>query len=142
MLKRTIAFEDFNGNKQEDTFYFNLSKPELLEMEAEYPGGFANHMQTIVAAENEKELIAEFKKIILLAYGIKSSDGLRFEKSPELSAAFTQHPAYSELFIELATDADKASAFVNGILPKDLQGNQDKPLSPPAPPSTASSPSQ
>ena len=43
--------------------------------------------------------------------------GKRFIKSKELSEAFSQTEAYSQLFMELATDADAASKFVNGIVP-------------------------
>ena len=38
-----------------------------------------------------------------------------------MSIAFSQTAAYDALFMELATDADKAAAFVNGILPKKFQ---------------------
>ena len=54
------------------------------------------------------------------AYGEKSPDGKRFIKSPELSEAFSQTEAYSELFMELASDSDAASKFVNGIIPADM----------------------
>ena len=35
----------------------------------------------------------------------------------EISTAFSQTEAYSQLFMELATDADAAAKFVNGIVP-------------------------
>ena len=41
-------------------------------------------------------------------------------KNNELREAFSQTEAYSNLFMELATDADAASEFINGILPSDL----------------------
>jgi hypothetical protein len=61
-----------------------------------------------------------FKDLILRAYGEKSADGKRFMKSKELSEAFAQTEAYSILFMELATDADAAAKFVNGIVPADV----------------------
>lgn len=145
MLKRTISYEDFDGNAAEDVFYFNLTEAELLEMESSYEGGFAASMQRIIDANDNQKLITEFKNLVLLAYGERSDDGKRFVKSPEIARDFSQHAAYSSLFMELATDADKAAAFINGVVPKSLQdkvAEQDKPLSPPAPPSTASSPSR
>lgn len=145
MLKRTISYEDFDGNAAEDTFYFNLTEAELIELESSYDDGFAAAMQRIIAANNNQKLVQEFKKLVLLAYGVRSEDGKRFIKSEELARDFSQHAAYSTIFMELATDAEKASEFINGIMPKSLQdkvAQQDKPLVPPAPPSTASSPSQ
>lgn len=50
-------------------------------------------------------------------YGEKSPDGKRFVKSEELSTAFSQTEAYSQLYMELATDADKAAEFINGVIP-------------------------
>ena len=41
----------------------------------------------------------------------------RFIKNQEVWDEFAQTEAYSKLFMELATDAKAASAFVNGIVP-------------------------
>ena len=62
-----------------------------------------------------------FKEILLKSYGEKSDDGRRFIKSAELSKEFSETPVYSDMFIELATDEDKASRFINGIMPKDMK---------------------
>lgn len=119
MLKKTIAYEDFKGNKREEDFYFNLSKSDITEMEMSVTGGMAEMMQNIVKAQDTPALVKIFKEIILKAYGRPSADGREFEKSEELSRKFSQTNAYSELFMELATDADKAAEFINGIVPKE-----------------------
>lgn len=119
MLKKTIAYEDFKGNKREEDFYFNLNKSEITEMELSVSGGMAEMMQNIVKAQDTPALVKIFKEIILKAYGVPSADGRQFEKSEELSRAFSQTNAYSELFMELATDADKAADFINGIVPRE-----------------------
>ena len=80
-------------------------------------GGMVEMINKIVAAQDAPAIIDMFKKMILKAYGEKSADGKRFIKSKELSEAFSQTEAYSQLFMELATDADAASKFVNGIVP-------------------------
>lgn len=137
MLKRPITYEDFEGNQQTDIFYFNMSKPELVELELEYEGGFGGFMQRIIDAKDNKALIGEFKRIILMAYGQKSEDGKRFIKSEALSHEFTQTAAYDALFMELATDDGKAAIFIEGIIPQDMLAavkNDKKNLPPPAPP--------
>ena len=120
MLKKTIKYEDYNGMIREEDFYFNLSKAELAEMELSSEGGMEAYINKIVAAKDNRALVQVFKDLILKAYGEKSLDGKRFVKSKELSEAFSQTEAYSNLFMELATDADAASKFVNGIVPKDI----------------------
>lgn len=121
MLKKTIEFEDYNGLKRKEDHYFNLSKAEIMEMELSTTGGFAEMIQKIVDAQDTPAIVKVFKDLILKAYGEKSPDGRQFIKSPELSQAFAQTEAYSELFMELATDADAAAAFINGIVPVDAK---------------------
>ena len=120
MYKKTITYPDYNGEEIKEDFYFNLTKAEILEMQLEKEGGLAEKIQAIVDSKNIPELIKIFKELILRSYGKKSDDGKRFIKSPELSREFTQTEAYSELFMELATDSDAASAFINGIIPANL----------------------
>lgn len=117
MLKKTITYIDYNGTERKEDFYFNLSKAEIMEMEMGTTGGMVEMINKIVAAQDAPAIIDVFKKMILKAYGEKSADGKRFIKSKELSVAFSQTEAYSQLFMELATDADAASKFVNGIVP-------------------------
>ena len=117
MLKKTITYVDYNGTERKEDFYFNLSKAEIMEMEMGTTGGMVEMINRIVAAQDAPAIIDVFKKMMLKAYGEKSADGKRFIKSKELSEAFSQTEAYSQLFMELATDADAASKFVNGIVP-------------------------
>ena len=119
MLKKTITYIDYDGNERTEDFYFNLSKAEIMEMELSMPGGMAQTLNKIVAAQDGEKIIKIFKEIILKAYGEKSPDGKRFIKSEELSTAFSQTEAFSQLFVELATNADAAAQFVNGIIPAD-----------------------
>ena len=120
MLKRNVTYEDFNGNTVTDTFYFNLSKAELVELEYNYPNGFAAEIDAIVKAQDNKALIDIFKDLILRAYGQKSEDGKRFIKNDQLREEFSQMAAYSELFMELAIDEKAASNFITSIVPKDM----------------------
>lgn len=118
MLKKTITSVDFNGNERTEDFYFNLTKAEVMEMEMSTVGGLSEMIQKIVSAQDTPSIIKVFKDLILRSYGEKSADGKRFIKTPEMAESFSQTEAYSVLFMELATDAEAAAAFVNGIIPK------------------------
>ena len=126
MLKREIKYEDFNGDQSVDICYFNISKPELIELEVEYDQGFGRMLQNIVETKDNKELVHRFKQIILLAYGQKSDDGKRFIKSDALREEFSQTAAFQTLFMELATNEDAAASFLTGVLPKDMQQEVEK----------------
>jgi len=117
MMKKTIPYVDFDGNERTEEFYFNLTKAEVIEMEMSTTGGLAAMLEKIVVSQDTKRIIEVFKDLILKSYGEKSPDGKRFVKNQELRDAFSQTEAYSELFLELATNSEAAAAFVNGIVP-------------------------
>ena len=117
MLKLTRTYTDYNGLSRTEDFYFNLTQAEVTEMELSVDGGLVEMINRIVAAKDGKQIIALFKDIVLRSYGEKSPDGRRFIKTPEIRDAFAQTEAYSDLFMELATDAKKAAEFVSGIVP-------------------------
>lgn len=118
MIKKTITYTDYDGIERTEDFYFNLSKAELAEMNLTTEGGLDKKIKAIVDAKNGAEIIKLFKEIVLLSYGKKSPDGRRFIKSKEITDEFIQTEAYSDLFMELATNADSASTFINGVIPK------------------------
>ena len=122
MLKKTIKYEDYNGNTLEEDFYFNLTKAEIAQMELEVPGGMSATLERITKAQDTPALISIFQDLILRSYGVKSDDGKRFIKNAQMREEFSQHAAYSVLFMELATNAEAASEFVNGIIPAELSG--------------------
>lgn len=123
MLKKTITYNDYNEVERTEAFYFNLSTAETMEMELSTSGGLAEAITKIIEAKDVPSIIKIFKEVILKAYGEKSPDGKRFIKTEELATAFSQTEAYSQLFMELATDADAAAKFINGIIPADKKIN-------------------
>lgn len=120
MYKKTVTYEDYNGVQRTEDFYFALSEAELTEMQLGVDGGYAAMIDKIVKAKDTPALIKIFKELLLKSYGIKSDDGRRFIKSEELSREFTQTPAYSDLYMMLATDDKQASAFIKNIMPAKL----------------------
>lgn len=123
MIKKTITYTDYDGNERTEDFYFNLSKAELMEMDFSATGGMEKMIKRIVEAQDTKRIIEVFKDIILKSYGEKSADGRKFLKvidGRKLSEEFAQTEAYSELFMELATNDKAASEFINGVIPQSL----------------------
>lgn len=124
MYKKTITYEDYNNVTRTEDFYFNLTQAELAEMEFGTSGGLADMLTQISKSMDQPSIIAMFKKIILAAYGVKSPDGKYFRKNEEIRNDFMSTEAYSILFMELASDSDAASEFINGVIPKIEQKNQ------------------
>lgn len=118
MLVKKVTYTDYKGVERTEELYFNLTKAEVAEMELSHAGGLSDHIKKIIEAQDGAQIISLFKDLILKSYGVVSPDGKRFIKSEQLKEEFVQTEAYSDLFMELASDADAASAFVNGIIPK------------------------
>lgn len=126
MLKKVIKYTDFNGVEREEAFYFNLNEAEMMELEMGTTGGYAEFIVNVIQTKDQKALIKLFKDFILKAYGEKTPDGKYLMKSDEISAKFACTNAYSVLFMELATNADAATDFINGLAPTDEKVTQEK----------------
>ena len=125
MLKKTITYTNYiDGSEITEDFYFNLNKAEIMKMQVTTVGGLAEHIKRIVAAQDYPTIYSTFENIVLMSYGVKSPDGKRFMKEDingrKLYIDFKETEAFSNLVVELATDAKAASDFVNGIIPADM----------------------
>ena len=120
MLKKTITYENFNGEEVSEDFFFHLSKAELVELELGVKGGLAESLQKSLDEQDGQAIISQFKNVILASYGQRSADGKRFTKNQQLREEFESTEAYSTLFMELLTDPDALDQFINGIIPQDL----------------------
>ena len=133
MIKKTINYEDFDGNKRTEDLYFNLTKFEATEFALDLPDDITNEVtkegvdatnmesvSRIVQKLGGKGIIDFIRKLVLKSYGIKSEDGRRFEKSEKISTEFSQTMAFDNLMMELLTNDDEAAKFINGVIPADL----------------------
>lgn len=117
MFSDKITFEDFNGNTVTEEIFFNISKMEMLEMDASHNGQYGEYLQEIANTEDVQALLGAFKDIVKLSYGVKSEDGKRFVKSDEEFKKFEESPAYDEFMIKLMTQEDYALKFILGVMP-------------------------
>lgn len=127
MLKKTIEFEDYDGNLRKEDHYFNMNKSEVIKWLTTSGDYTLDKILVRLSSErNGKKIMEIFEGLIRASYGRKSLDGRKFEKSEEIWNDFYQTEAYSVLFTELVTDARKASEFINKIIPKDLAEDLDR----------------
>lgn len=130
MLKKTIKYVDYNDEERVEDFYFNLTKAELTEMNFSEEGGLQNVLRQIMNTRSYTKIAELFKTIILKSYGEKSPDGKRFIKTDDngrpLAKSFEETQAYSELYMELASNDEAATAFIIGIIPKDIRESVQK----------------
>lgn len=137
MYAKKIKATDYNGVEREETFYFNLTEAELAEMEMSVSGGLKGIIETIIETQDQPKLIELFKTLICKSYGEKSNDGRNFKKRDSIRGEyfedFVSTEFYSNLFIELATNTESATEFINSIIPTRFReelakGNETHPV--------------
>lgn len=121
MLRRTIEYEDFEGKKRKEDFYFHLQKSELVTwLSADGDYTMDKVLERLVKSQNKKEVMEIFEDLLHRSYGVKSLDGRTFIKTEEEWQKFRFSPAYDVIFMELVGSGEKAAQFVNAVIPKDL----------------------
>lgn len=127
MLKKTVEYTDFNGNKRTEEHCFHLSKAEVVEW-LTTSGDYTldKVLEKLATERNGKEIMSTFKDLIYRSYGKISLDGKRFEKSEEVKKEFMESEAYSEIFMEIISNADAAVKFIAKVLPSDLSDEIEK----------------
>jgi len=118
MHKETITYEDWNGVERTEEFYFHLTQPELVRMDVLENNALKEKIDRLTKSKNQKEILKLFEKIVYDSYGVKTEDGKRFMKNKEVKDAFVENPAYSIIYMKLASDADAAAKFINETVEK------------------------
>lgn len=131
MLKQTFQYEDYNGDRVSEVFYFNLTKVELAENmwiknKVEKAADIVNGPEHVMGADEMTTILDVVKDLMRLSYGVKSDDGKRFIKNDQLWTEFTQSAAYDPFLFSLFETPEKANAFMLGIMPKDLAAAAEK----------------
>lgn len=126
MFKYDISYTDYNGQKRTEPFYFNLSRAELMEMELSTTNGVEEMIRMLIATKNNAEITRIYKNLILKSVGIKSEDGRRFIKSPQIRDEFEQSEAYSEFFMQMMTNSQLQNEFINKVIAGTNVPNMDE----------------
>lgn len=123
MLKKTIEFKNLDGETISRDFYFNLTLPEITEMQHSMKEGLSEYWMDIVNRKDAGALLAAYKDFVSRAYGVRDADGITFLKSEEISRRFLQSDAYTQLFLECfgANASDDAfTTFMRGVIPDEV----------------------
>lgn len=123
MHKHTMTYKDYEDEEVTEDFYFNINETELIELEVEHKEGLQEWIKNIIAAKDRKTMFAEFKRIVLLAYGER--EGKKFVKNDKLREDFSQTAAFNALIVQLCSEDAFAANFIQAVIPKDLASQVD-----------------
>ncbi len=118
MVIKKMKYIDYLGVEREEPFHFNFSQREIVKLQTSINGGLDEFLKKIIDEKDYNQLVIYIEKFILDAFGERSLDGKYFNKSEELSKAFSQTEAFNDMFMEFITDAGKFAEFVRGVLPQ------------------------
>lgn len=143
MYKKVISYTDFNGQEKTKTFYFNLTRPELVEMKRSPLIEMQKIVERVRAMKDpdteltndEKDEIQEkmgniLRGLVIQSYGVKSEDGETFSKRLNGSRygageAFVESMAYDALYMEMLSDVNNLIGFVRAIVPESVKADMD-----------------
>lgn len=121
MLKKIITYKAFDGREVTDTFYFHLSEADVTKwLITNEDCTLDKKLIKLMEGSRGKDIMDTFDELIRSSVGVMSADGKRFVKSEEITNSFLQTNAYSDLFMELVSDGEKAANFIKAIIPNDL----------------------
>lgn len=138
MFKKTIQFDDLDGNPVEQTFYFHYDKKEVAELiEFGYISKFRpDDVSKCIPLEKQLKILRTpveesglsqqentqnaydiFQNLILDAYGKKGADNVTFVKNKETRAYWASHVAFPEMIFEFLNNPRVAAEFIENCLP-------------------------
>ena len=124
MFKKTMTFDDLEGNEVSQTFYFNYTKKEVMELlEFKQLEAKIAHLTTptsesgLSEPENAKMAYDIFQELILDAYGEKGADNVTFVKNERTREYLKNHVAFVEIIFEFLENPELAAQFIENCLP-------------------------
>ena len=143
MYRKSITYTDYDGQNKTKNYYFNMTRPELIEMKTSPLFEMQNILDRISRMDDpdvelsyaEKDDIQEtlgeiLRNLVIQSYGVKSDDGERFIKRIGnrrfgYGEDFTETMAYESLYMEMIGDINNFINFVRAIIPDDVRMNLD-----------------
>ena len=117
MIKKTVTYTTFDDETITEEFYFHFNKVELTELQMSVDGGYLKMLERVLGSKDERTIMKVIKEFVLKAYGEKTLDGKRFDKSDEISNKFLHSAAFPVIFEEITASADAITAFIKGTFP-------------------------
>lgn len=129
MIKKTITYEDYNGEERTKDFYFHMNQVEFSKLNGEIPGGIEKRMQKVIEDRDEDALLRIIDLMVSRGYG-EFNDDDEFTKvgrnGRPLYEKFINTDAYDQLIIELIQNENNIAEFLRGMMPKKVQGRIDE----------------
>lgn len=121
MIKKTVAYTNFNDEKVTRDLYFNLSKTEIVQYQIAGGDSMLDRLERMQEEQDKLKIYETLKLIIKSAYGERSEDGEYFNKSPEIGERFVHSAAFDELIYQMMLKPEELVDFVFLLIPQEIR---------------------
>ena len=114
MIRKTLTYLDYEGNKHTKDFYFSLSQTEFALLNNRLKGGFESYLKRAQEDHDEDKLLELLTMFIVEGYGIRESDDdfiKEDEQGRKLGLRFKCTEACDNLLTELMEKENNIGAF-------------------------------
>lgn len=141
MLKKTVKYTDYNGGEHSEDIYFHVSKTSILTapdsiyneiikigQDLQQTGKFLENSEGTIsdtdpfdknnqAITDAVRMIARLlDRLVDLAYGKRSSDGMKFVKNEEVLAEFKSSALYDAFIEQMITNQEEMISFIKQLM--------------------------
>jgi len=125
MIKETVQYTDYNDVNRTEVVYFNISQSELMDnlnlrADLERIQASLEGPERQLTTEEIQQILDLVKRMMQLAYGVRSEDGLHFRKSESVWDDFKSSAVYDAFIMSLFKNPEKAFEFLVAVMPKEL----------------------
>ena len=120
MTKYTVTFTDYNDVEHTEDLYFHLSEEELLQIAKNDPDFSPAKLDALRKSEDPIAMFLMVRKVVGLAFGVKSEDGWYFDKKCQKATNFLNSAACEKFLDDLISSEDPnvLVKFFEQVFPK------------------------
>lgn len=119
MLKKDITYQNLDGQDVTETFYFQITKAEVIEKAAIKGEDYADRLRKLTVERDGAEIMREFKALLTESVGRR--EGQLFIKDESIRNQFLFSGAWDSFFLKLIESPDSGAKELQSIFPKDVQ---------------------
>jgi len=129
MIKETVQYTDYNDVNRTEVLYFNINQSELMDNldlrdQLEKIQASLEGPERELTTDEVQQILNLVKRMMRLAYGVRSEDGLTFDKDEDgenkIWKRFKNSAVYDAFLMSLFKNPEKAFQFLVSVMPKDL----------------------
>lgn len=128
MIKKDVAYVDFDGNQETETLWFHISKSNLTDNMLRLQPKFLDMQQRLSGPKKELKveevvmILDLIKEMVRLSYGVRfEKDGkTRFRQTDEVYQDFRDSGAYDALLTGFMENPETGMEFMQAVMPADL----------------------